>query len=92
MHPSPDFLGTPELNYEQWRDALRPNWGLYTPDDPLLVGCALGASADLTHRILATILAAASGRNGIFASTVLTITMPYFRLPDDQRSFRMNRL
>ena len=23
-----------ELNYEQWRDALRPNWGLYTPDDP----------------------------------------------------------
>ena len=34
MHPSPDFLGTPELNYEQWRDALRPNWGLYTPDDP----------------------------------------------------------
>src|SRR6516165_7390286 len=23
-----------ELNYEQWRNALRPNWGLYTPDDP----------------------------------------------------------
>jgi AraC family transcriptional regulator, positive regulator of tynA and feaB len=23
-----------ELNYEQWRDALRPDWGLYTPDNP----------------------------------------------------------
>jgi AraC family transcriptional activator of tynA and feaB len=34
MHPSADLLGTPELNYEQWRDMLRPNWGLYTPDDP----------------------------------------------------------
>jgi AraC family transcriptional regulator, positive regulator of tynA and feaB len=34
MMPSADFLSTPELNYEQWRDLLRPNWGLYTPDDP----------------------------------------------------------
>jgi hypothetical protein len=34
MHPSADLLSTPELNYEQWRDMLRPNWGLYTPDDP----------------------------------------------------------
>jgi AraC family transcriptional regulator, positive regulator of tynA and feaB len=34
MHPSADFLRTPELNYEQWGDMLRPNWGLYTPDDP----------------------------------------------------------
>ena len=34
MHASADLLGTPELNYEQWRDLLRPNWGLYTPDDP----------------------------------------------------------
>ena len=34
MRPSTDLLSTPELNYEQWRDALRPNWGLYTPDDP----------------------------------------------------------
>jgi AraC-like DNA-binding protein len=34
MHPSADFLSTPELNYEQWREVLRPNWGLYTPDDP----------------------------------------------------------
>jgi AraC family transcriptional regulator, positive regulator of tynA and feaB len=25
---------TAELNYEQWRDALRPDWGLYTPDNP----------------------------------------------------------
>ncbi|MCC8953513.1 helix-turn-helix domain-containing protein [Bradyrhizobium sp. Pear77] len=34
MHPNPDLLRTTELNYEEWRDMLRPNWGLYTPDDP----------------------------------------------------------
>jgi AraC family transcriptional regulator, positive regulator of tynA and feaB len=34
MHPNAVFLGTAELNYEQWRDLLRPNWGIYTPDDP----------------------------------------------------------
>ena len=34
MHPTPDLLRTAELNYEQWRDMLRPNWGLYTPDEP----------------------------------------------------------
>lgn len=34
MHPNVDLLGTAELNYEQWRDLLRPNWGLYTADDP----------------------------------------------------------
>jgi AraC-like DNA-binding protein len=28
------MLSATELNYEQWRNALRPNWGLYTPDDP----------------------------------------------------------
>jgi AraC-like DNA-binding protein len=27
---SADVLETPELNYEQWRDLLRPNFGLYT--------------------------------------------------------------
>jgi AraC family transcriptional activator of tynA and feaB len=31
---SADLLETPELNYEQWRDLLRPNFGLYTIDDP----------------------------------------------------------
>jgi AraC family transcriptional regulator, positive regulator of tynA and feaB len=31
---SADLLKTPELNYEQWRDLLRPNLGLYTVDDP----------------------------------------------------------
>jgi AraC family transcriptional regulator, positive regulator of tynA and feaB len=31
---SDDLLTTPELNYEQWRDLLRPNFGLYTPDNP----------------------------------------------------------
>jgi AraC family transcriptional regulator, positive regulator of tynA and feaB len=30
----PDSLSTPALNYEQWRDMLRPEWGLYTVDDP----------------------------------------------------------
>ena len=38
MHPNADLLGTAELNYEQWRDLLRPNWGLYTPDDPKAFG------------------------------------------------------
>src|SRR4029077_17699438 len=38
MMPSADFLSTAELNYEQWRDLLRPNWGLYTPDDPKAFG------------------------------------------------------
>jgi hypothetical protein len=28
-----DFLNTSELNYEQWRERLGPNWGLYTPDE-----------------------------------------------------------
>jgi AraC family transcriptional regulator, positive regulator of tynA and feaB len=31
---SADLLETPELNYEQWRDLLRPNFGLHTVDDP----------------------------------------------------------
>jgi AraC family transcriptional regulator, positive regulator of tynA and feaB len=28
------LLSTPQLDYDQWRDMLRPNWGLYTVDDP----------------------------------------------------------
>jgi AraC family transcriptional activator of tynA and feaB len=32
MHPSGDFLSTPELDYEGWRDALRPDWGRYNPE------------------------------------------------------------
>jgi len=31
---SADLLKMPELNYEAWRDLLRPNFGLYTVDDP----------------------------------------------------------
>jgi hypothetical protein len=27
MHPGGDFLDTPELNHEGWRDALHPQWG-----------------------------------------------------------------
>lgn len=27
-------MSAAELNFEQWRDALRPDWGLYTPDNP----------------------------------------------------------
>jgi len=29
-----DLLSTVELNYEEWRALLRPDWGLYTPNDP----------------------------------------------------------
>jgi AraC family transcriptional regulator, positive regulator of tynA and feaB len=31
---SDNLLTTPALNFEQWRDLLRPNFGLYTVDDP----------------------------------------------------------
>jgi AraC family transcriptional activator of tynA and feaB len=31
---SAGLIETPELNYEQWRDLLRPNFGLYTVNDP----------------------------------------------------------
>jgi AraC family transcriptional regulator, positive regulator of tynA and feaB len=55
---SADLLNTPELNYEQWRDLLRPNWGLYTPDDPKAFAgrvrsrsiCGLNAS-DISNNI-----------------------------------------
>jgi AraC family transcriptional regulator, positive regulator of tynA and feaB len=33
MHPGSDFLSTPELDYYAWRDALRPQWGWYSPQD-----------------------------------------------------------
>src|ERR1700726_1642240 len=32
MRPSDDLLSTPELDFEAWRDALRPEWGRYTPE------------------------------------------------------------
>jgi AraC family transcriptional activator of tynA and feaB len=32
VHPSDDFLRTPELDCEGWRDALRPDWGRYNPE------------------------------------------------------------
>jgi hypothetical protein len=31
---SDDFLSIPELDYEGWRDALRPQWGRYNPEAP----------------------------------------------------------
>jgi AraC-like DNA-binding protein len=31
MYPGGDFLNTPELDYDAWRDALRPQWGWYAP-------------------------------------------------------------
>src|SRR4029077_2505644 len=34
MPQSGDLPSAVELNYEQWREALRPDWGLYTADDP----------------------------------------------------------
>jgi AraC family transcriptional regulator, positive regulator of tynA and feaB len=32
MNPSSDLLSTPELDYEGWKDALRPDWGRYNPE------------------------------------------------------------
>ena len=94
MHPNADLVGTTELSYEQWRDLLRPNWGLYTPDDPkAFVGrvrsrsiCGFNAS-DISGNGRRC-----GGRKRMFALTASTTSMPYFRLPDDQRSPRMIRL
>ena len=33
MDPSSDLLSTPELDYEGWKDALRPDWGGTTQGD-----------------------------------------------------------
>jgi hypothetical protein len=33
---SADFINTSELHYEQRRELLRPNGGLYMPDHPKL--------------------------------------------------------
>jgi AraC family transcriptional activator of tynA and feaB len=41
MHPSDDFLRTPELDCEGWRDPIRPDWGRYNPeaiDPPTFAG------------------------------------------------------
>lgn len=32
MHPGGDFLNTPELDCEGWREAIRPQWGWYNPE------------------------------------------------------------
>src|SRR5260370_39759176 len=32
MHTGGDFLRTPALDYECWRDALRADWGRYNPE------------------------------------------------------------
>ena len=32
MDPSSDLLSTPELDYEGWKDALRPDCGRYHPE------------------------------------------------------------
>jgi AraC-like DNA-binding protein len=31
MHPSDDFLSTPELDYDGWREVLRQDWGWHSP-------------------------------------------------------------
>jgi hypothetical protein len=94
IDPHSDFLSTAEYNYEEWRDALRPNWGLYTPDDPKSFsgGCNLEVSAALMHRISLIILSVASIPTVIFAWTVWTTTMRYFRLMAGQRLFRTTGL
>ena len=53
MHPNADLLGTAEVNYEQWRDLLRPNWDSIpsTIPTPLLASCALAVFTDLIRRI-----------------------------------------
>jgi hypothetical protein len=86
-----DAVETPELNYEQWRDLLRPNFGLYTVDNPktLPAGFAPGTSSDLMRPKSGTINAIANGHKGIFALTALITAVPYFRSLNDQRSFKM---
>src|SRR5258708_19941792 len=32
IQPRSDFADMPELDYEGWRDALRPKWGRYNPE------------------------------------------------------------
>jgi hypothetical protein len=91
MHRSDQRLGPAELNYEQWRDALRPDWGLYTPDRPKSFAghvrsqtiCGLKASqiSNNAQRCERT-------RRDIRLD-VSTIGMPFFRLVPGQRSSRM---
>jgi hypothetical protein len=88
------LLGTAELNYEQWRDLLRPNWGLYTPDDPkAFVGSVRSSSI---YGFNASDISGNARRcersKRMFALTASTTSMPYFRLLDNQRSSRMIRL
>jgi AraC family transcriptional activator of tynA and feaB len=33
MHPNDDFLSTPELDYDGWRDVLRKDWGWHSALD-----------------------------------------------------------
>jgi AraC family transcriptional regulator, positive regulator of tynA and feaB len=32
--PTVECFNSPELDYEQWREVMRPSWGVYTPDNP----------------------------------------------------------
>jgi AraC family transcriptional activator of tynA and feaB len=31
VHPNDDFLSAPELDYDRFRAALRPDWGWFSP-------------------------------------------------------------
>jgi AraC family transcriptional regulator, positive regulator of tynA and feaB len=31
MHPNDDFLSAPELDYDGFRNAMREDWGWFTP-------------------------------------------------------------
>jgi hypothetical protein len=87
--PGADLLSTPSLNYEQWRDMLRPNWGLYIADDPKSFAGRVRTRKISGFNVSdATMFACVSGLKEMFALMALTTTMPYSRLPDDQRSFR----
>jgi hypothetical protein len=83
MHPSGDFLSTPELDYEGWRDALRADWGRYDPEaiEPLPVERFPEACIGSWQWNLAAMLTVLSGHSGMFASMAWITTLLYFRLP-----------
>jgi hypothetical protein len=83
--PSAELLKKLELNYEQWRDLVCPNFGLHRVDEPK-------AFAGRVHfRSIFGFRASemrnnkfANGHKGIFALMALITAMPYFRSMDDQ--------
>jgi hypothetical protein len=69
----------------------RPNFGVYTPDDPkAFVGRVRSRSIfGFQASEIRNNKSFVNGHKGIFALTALITAMPYFRSLDDQRSFKM---